>query len=52
MNPKKYLIWVNLYMGIYNIYLYVQGEWLFNLFIGSMNIAVWVWWREELFNGE
>ena len=52
MNPRKYLIWVNLYMGIYNIYLYVQGEWLFNLFIGCMIVAVWVWCRDELFNGE
>lgn len=52
MNPKKYLIWLNLYMGVYNMYLYVEGEWLFNLFVGSLNIGVWVWNRDILFKSD
>ncbi len=47
-NRKKEIytiIWINLIIGIYNIYLYVQGDWWFNLIIGSLNIGVWVFNR-------
>ena len=45
----RYIIWVNLFVGLYNIYLYVNGgDWWFNLLIGSLNIGVWVFNRKIL----
>ena len=41
----KYIIWINLIIGIYNIYLWNEGGWWFNFLIGSLNIAAWVWKR-------
>jgi len=38
--------WLNLFIGFYNIYLYNQGDWWFNLLIGSLNIGVWVFFRK------
>ncbi len=38
--------WLNLFIGFYNIYLYAQGDWWFNLIIGSLNIGVWVFFRK------
>jgi len=38
--------WLNLFIGIYNIYLWNQGDWWFNLLIGSLNIGVWVFFRK------
>ena len=38
--------WLNLVIGIYNLYLYTQGEWWFNLLVGSLNIGVWVFYRK------
>ena len=41
----KLIIWFNLFIGIYNLYLY-GIEWnLFNLMIGSLNVGVWVFNR-------
>ena len=37
--------WLNLILGIYNIYLFTMGNLLFNLIIGSLNIGVWVFFR-------
>ena len=37
--------WLNLVLGIYNIYLFTIGNLLFNLIIGSLNIGVWVFFR-------
>ena len=37
----------NLIIGIYNLYLFSTGNSLFNLVIGSMNIGVWVFFREK-----
>ena len=43
----RYIIWFNLFIGLYNIYLYVNGgDWWFNLLIGSLNIGVWVFNRK------
>ena len=42
---RKYAAWLNLFIGFYNIYLY-SIEWnLFNIIIGSLNIGVWVFFR-------
>ena len=42
----KIIIWINLLIGLYNIYLYVNSDWLFNLIIGALNIGVWVFFRK------
>ena len=44
-----YVAWLNLFIGIYNLYLYVNGGSLFwNFIIGSLNIGVWVFNRNIL----
>ena len=55
MTPKEkkkilpYIIWFNLIIGIYNLYLYnINNEW-FNLLVGSLNIGVWVFNRKRIF---
>ena len=42
----RYSAWLNLFIGFYNMYLYVQGDWWFNLLIGTLNIGVWVFFRK------
>ena len=42
----RYSAWLNLFIGIYNMYLYAQGDWWFNLLVGSLNIGVWVFFRK------
>jgi hypothetical protein len=43
----RYLVWFNLFIGIYNLYLYTNGGDLFwNFFIGTLNIGVWVFFRK------
>ena len=37
---------INLIIGIYNLYLYSISGLLLNLVIGSMNIGVWVFFRD------
>ena len=51
MSPERreaiiYSAWLNLFIGIYNMYLYSQGDWWFNLFVGALNIGVWVFFRK------
>ena len=38
--------WLNLVLGIYNIYCFSIGHLLFNLVIGVLNIGVWVFFRK------
>ena len=39
--------WLNLFIGLYNMYLYTNGGSLFwNFIIGSLNIGVWVFFRK------
>jgi len=38
----------NLIIGIYNIFLYCNGGSTINLVIGSMNIGVWTFFRDEV----
>tara|TARA_R110002020_G_scaffold358420_1_gene570698 strand:+ start:177 stop:338 length:162 start_codon:yes stop_codon:yes gene_type:complete len=39
--------WLNLSIGIYNMYLFgIGGDWFWNFFIGSLNIGVWVFFRK------
>ena len=44
-----YVLWFNLIIGFYNLYLFSNGGWWFNLIIGSLNIGVWVFNRKALF---
>ena len=43
----KYVIWFNLFIGIYNIYMFNEINSIFHLVLGSMNIGVWVFCREK-----
>ena len=44
----KYIIWVNLALGLYNLYFYVNNDSLFNFVIGALNIGVWVFFRGRI----
>ena len=43
----KLTIWFNLFIGIYNLYIFNEINSLFHLVLGSANIAVWVFFRER-----
>ena len=42
----KYIIWINLMVGIQNFYYYVHNDSLINLTIGALNVGVWVFFRK------
>ena len=42
----KFAISINLIIGLYNMFLYAYGNSIFNLVIGSLNIGVWVFFRD------
>ena len=42
---RKYAAWLNLFIGMYNIYLFGVEYNIFNLVIGSLNIGVWAFYR-------
>jgi hypothetical protein len=46
----KWIIWINLIFGFHNLYLYVNNNYMFNLIIGMLNIGVWVFNRNIIFN--
>ena len=46
----KLTIWFNLFIGIYNLYIFNEMNSLFHLVLGSVNIAVWVFFREKYLN--
>ena len=46
----KLAIWFNLFIGIYNLYVFNEMNSLFHLVLGSVNIAVWVFFREKYLN--
>ncbi|MAV64526.1 MAG: hypothetical protein CMG00_04965 [Candidatus Marinimicrobia bacterium] len=41
------VVWLNLIIGIYNMYTYQQDNTILNLFIGAINIGVWVFLRNN-----
>ena len=43
-------IWFNLFIGIYNLYVFNEMNSLFHLVIGSANVGVWVFFREKYLN--
>ena len=46
----KLTIWFNLFIGIYNLYVFNEMNSLFHLVLGSLNIGVWVFFRERYLN--
>lgn len=42
----KFTIYLNLFLGIYNLYLFYYSNYLLNLIIGCLNIGVWVFFRD------
>ena len=46
----KSIIWFNLFIGIYNLYVFNEISSLFHLVLGSMNIGVWVFYRGKYLN--
>ena len=48
---KKVTVWTNLLIGLFNLNTFVQHDSLVNLIIGSINIGVWVFFRNS-FNNE
>ena len=46
----KYIIWFNLFIGIYNLYMFNELNSIFHLVLGSMNIGVWVFSRQKYLN--
>ena len=42
----RYIVWLNLFMGMYNLYIFGISDWWFNFVIGSLNIGVWVFFRK------
>ena len=46
----KLAIWFNLFIGIYNLYVFNEMNSLFHLVLGSVNIGVWVFFRERYLN--
>ena len=46
----KFTIWFNLFIGMYNLYIFNEMNSLFHLVLGSVNIAVWVFFRERYLN--
>ena len=46
----KRIIWFNLFIGFYNLYIFNEMNSLFHLVLGSVNIGVWVFFRERYLN--
>jgi hypothetical protein len=44
----KWVALLNLILGFYNLYIYVNLDLIFNLIVGSLNIGVWVFAREPI----
>ncbi len=42
----RMIVWLNLFMGLYNLYIFNQSDWWFNFVIGTLNIGVWVFNRK------
>ena len=45
-DTMRQIAWFNLFIGLYNHYLYAQGgDFIWNCVIGTLNIGVWVFFR-------
>ena len=45
----KWVLWINLVVGVQNLYYFFNNETILNLLIGSANLVVWVNWRHVAF---
>ena len=43
----KVTVWFNLFIGLYNLYVFNETNSIFHLLLGSTNIGVWVFFRER-----
>ena len=43
----KITVWFNLFIGLYNLYVFNEINSIFHLLLGSTNIGVWVFFRER-----
>ena len=41
-------IWINLIIGVYNLFIFANMDSNFHLILGSLNIGVWVFNRNKL----
>ncbi|MBI73069.1 MAG: hypothetical protein CMG61_06690 [Candidatus Marinimicrobia bacterium] len=46
MEMLRFAITINLIIGLYNIFLFSYDKSIFNFMIGSLNIGVWVFFRD------
>ena len=46
MEMLRFAITINLVIGLYNIFLFSYEKSIFNFMIGSLNIGVWVFFRD------
>ena len=46
MKDLSTVAWLNLILGIYNLYCFTLGYLWFNLIIGVLNVGVWVFFRK------
>ena len=46
MEMLKFAITINLVIGLYNIFLFSYEKSPFNFIVGSLNIGVWVFFRD------
>ena len=37
----KVVVWLCLVIGLWNMYLYIDGRWWFNWLMGIINLTVW-----------
>jgi hypothetical protein len=37
----KVVVWLCLIIGLWNMYLYIDGRWWFNWLIGILNLTAW-----------
>ena len=42
------IIWINLIIGIYNLFIFTSMNSYFHLILGSLNVGVWVFNRKQL----
>ena len=40
------VVWINLILGLYNLYCFSVGHMIFNLIVGALNVGVWVFFRK------
>jgi len=47
-NYLSMIIWFNLLIGIYNLYIFNEVSSTFHLILGAFNIGIWVFNRHQL----